>query len=247
MLIKHEIFKDVHAVEMGTVSAALEEALTICKDVQYIRTKLIELQDGEIDEFELMDEITSYAVFDYSNLSVCKTCAVSVNQIVNKYLKQVLTGLSTFADNLSCATDCVFQIEEDELQTLISQAYNVISGMIFFVLVEFNIFSLTGETTADYDIDEVFDGYCRKNQLDPVTEADKLLTLSKEYKMKIDLFDSCPELEDQFYVVMGPNVIGIDFSLLTLDMVHSVIAGDVTPEQLVAEFLSLTESEEGNE
>lgn len=247
MLTKHEIFKDVHGVEIGTVSAALEEALTICGDAKYIREMLVQFQNGDIDEFELMDEITSYAVFDYNNLSVCKTCAASVNQVVNKYLKQVLANLGVFSENLSCATDCVFQIGDDELQTLIDQAYNVVSGMVFFVMVEFNVFSLIGATTSDYEIDEVFDGYCRKNQLDPIAEADKLLALSKEYKMRIDLFDSCPELEDQFYIIMGPNVIGIDFSMLTLDMVRDVLSGDITPEELVAQFQISVESEGDSE
>lgn len=241
MLIKHEIFKDVHPIEMSTVSAAMEEARVLISDIEQIRDSILSFRAGDMDEFELVECTEPYAIFNYSNLSLFNASVASVNQIVNKYLGQVLAKLVTFRDNLNKATDCVFQLEDDEFTALIDQAYDVISGFVFFVLVEFGVFAVADGST---DIDEVFDGYCRKHMLDPKEEATKLKELSNEYRMRVELFDACPEIEELFYVIMGPDVIGVDFTKLTLDMAHDVVTGVITPAQLIAQLQDSDDEED---
>ena len=237
MLVKHEVQKDVGVVDSVTLCAVFQEAHTIVNDMVEAHKLLKSFCEDPYDEFELADDLEALSVFDYSNITKFKMWFASKSLVTNKYLGKTYHKMGILEKKLSAAVDCSCALNEDEFAALRDLTYDVASGMLFFIISEFDIFNLANaDKSTNYPVDEIVDVFCKKIGKDPVDLANELVGLSKEYRMKISLFDSFPEYEDEFYKVMGPALSEVDGDSLTVEQVLSVIRGEISPDDLAEQM-----------
>ena len=246
MLNKHDVSILALCFERDSLISALTEAYQVVQNCKNIESTIKEYTEGSIDEFDVIDTIQDCSSFDLTDLEKFKTYRCSKKLIVNKYLVRVFSDVETLLKKLKRAEDASFCITDDEVKDIQDSIYKVISGMIFFILVEFDVFDClndNGDVVLD-SIDEIVVSYCQRYCKEPKDFLTELCNDSKVYTLKFDVFDSNPELELPFQQVMGPSIVGVDEEQLTLDIVKKVIAGDISPEDLVASMMSTSEGVE---
>lgn len=240
-LVKHETSTLIVTFSRESTVAAFEEAISLYRNCKFVYETLVDFVVNNGDEFDLLDALEPYSSFDVSNLSKFRTFKCSKSGMVNKYLDRVFEELSAFKKNLDAAIDASFCISKEELDLLMKQAKQVTAGMIFFALVEFHMFDAVKDDDSVHaeNLDEIIDTYCQKTRMDANTLISGIIEDSKIYKLRFDVFDSYPELEELFQKYMGPNILGVDESMLTIEMARQVVNGEITPEALVEMMASL--------
>ena len=242
-LKKHYLSEFAGTVPREFVVNSFREAVDLMQDCRKVYQLLQKYEDGEFDEFDLTDEVGLYSSFYVSDLQMYCHCLCSTSVMVNKYMKRTMEQYVSFSENLNKAIKACFCINEDEIKVLLSQAYNVISGVSFFCMVEFNLFDSIPDTGDVVEMDEIAFSYCRLTNKDPNDFVRECHEFATSFRPKFDVFDSYPELELEFQKVMGPNIIGVNEEYLTLEMVKEVLSGVTSPEQLVATVARLEEEE----
>lgn len=232
-LRKHEVAGALGAAEKDILKDTLSEAVALKKDCINIYRALKDFRENGGDEFDLLDNIEPCSTLNTTVLWRYCHCRFSVSDIVSKYLDRMFDVLSVFKSNLGKAIDAAFCIEDSELELLEGQAYKIASSCLFFLLVEFDVFSSIGDDSASTSIDETIVLYCQVYNKQPARFCAELFEESKEFHPKFDVFDGCPELEIEFQKVMGPLIVGIDEEDLTLDIVEGVIRGEIEPDVAV--------------
>lgn len=241
-LVKHEVSSLSGEVAREAIVSTFEEAVTLYHDCKHIYDALNEYKVAGGDELDLMDEVEPYKAFHLTSLAWFSSCKCSKNILVNKYLERVFCTISAFERNLSLAVDAAFCIQDDELDLLVKQSYDVVAGAIFFCLVEFDLFSnIDDEKTAE--VDEIVVSYCQRRMASLSDLQKELIEASKQFHPKFDVFDANPEYEDEFQKIVGPAIVGIDESCLTTELVKQVILGEITVEELMLTIAGSTEEE----
>lgn len=245
MLQKHEVCSLIHGITNQELVGLFKEAATLIKDVRVVWSELQSYQRGETEDWDLVDALEPYANVEIDNIAKFHAWKSSNDDIVNRYLDRVYYTIPVYAERLSYAIDCVFQLTDEEIENLIRCAYDVISGMVFLLVSEFGLYEY-GTGTADDgdpDIDEVFNEYCKSTMTNPAEFVKSMLAAAEEFRVKINLFDSYPEYENLFYAAMGPDIIAVDPELLTVDMVAAVVTGEISPEELIAQLNAIRAEE----
>ena len=142
MLVKHEVQKDVGVVDSVTLCAVFQEAHTIVNDMVEAHKLLKSFCEDPYDEFELADDLEALSVFDYSNITKFKMWFASKSLVTNKYLGKTYHKMGILEKKLSAAVDCSCALNEDEFAALRDLTYDVASGMLFFIISEFDILNL---------------------------------------------------------------------------------------------------------
>lgn len=234
MLIKHRINDVIRSLNIQDVSEMFAEALQLLRDAKVVYKELLDFKAGNVEDFEAADDLEPYTTVQYNSIAKFRTWKSSANALVNKYLEKMYPAIPVYEKNLIVAVDCAMQIQDSELDKLITQTYKVISGMGFLLVLEFELFEIpTMNDGTELDIDEVFDAYCKRTTEDPYKLAASLVQVTEEFPIKLELFDANPEYEEAFYKIMGPDAAYIDESKLTIDMVYDVVSGNKTPEELI--------------
>lgn len=241
MLVKHEIRNMIATLGSDNLFMAFSEAVDLFHDSKEVYRVLLKLRSGEMDGMDAADEVEDFSALTVTNLNLFCMWRSSTNMLINRYLDRVFANLKVYSKNLSMASDCLFNILPEELDHLIQQTYNIVSGMVFFCVFEFDILDVLGDSG---DIDEVLHNYCARNCIEPKHLAEEFKAATEEFRLKFDVFDSFPELENPFMKIMGPSIVGVDDTLLTLDMVRDVLDGTLSPEGLVEQLNALDEDQE---
>ena len=151
--------------------------------------------------------------------------------MVNKYLDDVIERIKVAEKNLNIAIDLMLAIKPEELDSLIGRMYDLASGLYYFIIKEFDL----EDTILDEECqDEIVVKYCSKKRYDYKDFATKMVVKSREFKLKVDLFDEFPQYEDAFYDAVGVDIISIDQSKLTLEMLKQFFGKEITIEELIA-------------
>ena len=245
MLRKHEVKEALSKGGVETLTEAFAEAYEIVKSIRYAHDLIKDFrEEWDGDEFELADSLEPLAVFNCDNLFLFSKWYASKSDVINKNLSRAVMQVGILQKSLQEALDCSCALEDKEFESLEKQTANVVSGVLFFLLSEFDLFQLASEDpTTDYAVDEIVDGYCKKSGVDAINLAQFLTSLSKEYRIRMAVFDACPEWEDRFHEMMGPLICGVDVEDVTLEQVRSIITGEMTPEDLVAAMNTKEEGE----
>mgnify|MGYP004630129371 CR=1 FL=1 len=241
-LAKHNVSSIAVGFPRDVLVSALSEAINLINDCKVMRETLQNLKDGKADEYDVADLLEDYSIFGTESLSVYRQCNTSDKIEVNKYLNRVFTDLEVLKKRLNSAIDVMCCIEKDEIESLMKSLYKVISGFLYFVLIEFNVFeclSENGTVKDDAEVDEILASYCKRENTAVGKLVDQLYGLSKEFVPKLDIFDSYPELEEPFQSIMGPSSACLDEKFLTLDMIKQVIDGTLSPDDLAQTILAM--------
>lgn len=231
MIKKHETLKDVGAVSTDRLLSCLEEACRLAHDAEEVYKILVSFKEGELFEDDAVEELEAYTKFNALNLGYFHAWKCSHYTVVNKYLDDVIERIKVAEKNLNIAIDLMLAIKPEELDSLIGRMYDLASGLYYFIIKEFDL----EDTILDEECqDEIVVKYCSKKRYDYKDFATKMVVKSREFKLKVDLFDEFPQYEDAFYDAVGVDIISIDQSKLTLEMLKQFFGKEITIEELIA-------------
>lgn len=234
MLIRHDVNTVVGTLERPVMEDVFLEALRLLRHSKYVHKTICDLEDGKIDSMEATDVLEDFVQMDFQSLSLFCSMRCSVSEMNNKYLERVIMDVHGYHSKLSAAVDCMFNLKDTEIATLKTVAYDVASGMTFFCSFEFDLLNIiSSNEVGDLEVDELVQAYCDKTLENPVYIAEEVREDMKHYRIRFDVFDAFPELEDEFFAVMGPSITGIDQTSLTIEDVRDVIFGNISPDDLV--------------
>lgn len=246
MLIKHETQTTVYAMRNDELLQCFMEAWSMTQQLMEIDRAFKQYEDEEIDDEELFDVLEDSGYFSYSTFGTFCDCVVSKSHVTVKYLLRVHVRLKNLVKNLRLIMDYECPPTKEECSVVRDELYDVIGGLLYFLVTEFKLTDVLADVLAqkeDLAVDEIYSMYCATTVSDPADFAHQVYELSQEYKYHLDFFDDYPEKEEAFEAVMGPYIVGIDEGCLTLELVDGVIAGTITP----GELLSIVNPVEGDE
>ena len=231
MIKKHETLKDVGTVSNDRLLSCLEEAIRLAHDAEQAYNILTEYKRGELYEDDAVEELEAYTKFTAINLGYFHAWKCSRYVVVNKYLNDVFDNIKVAEQNLNTSVDLMLSIKNEELEAVINQLYNLASSLYYFIVKEFDLEDLTHGVE---DQDEIVNKYCAKKCMDYSDFVIKMLNKSKEFKLKVELFDEFPQYEDAFYDALGSDIIRIDQRKLTLEMLKKFFGKEISQEELIA-------------
>lgn len=240
MLINHEIQTVVNNMRKDELFKCFTEAYTVACQLIELRSTLQQWKQGSLDDDELFDSIDELNYFSYNSLLDFSRWANSKDTILNKYLSRTMSYFEVVKKNVQIVSDSACVPTDEEYNLLLKGLYSIISGILYFIIHEFNLKTtiLAAETKDDVPVDEIVSHYCASTNKDLLDFVLSVCELGDKFKFKLDFFDDYPNKEEDFERVMGPLVVGIDEATLTISLVDDVIAGKITP----AELLEITNS-----
>lgn len=247
MNIKHEtntllgvVSEEDCSLMYGELRNALNAATSTYKNLKL-------MQDGEMDEFDVLDELETAWICDYKVTSDFSERASSRFPAITKCLRELVPGKNDYETvigryNKICSRLCenALGIEESDVEELLTVLNDLIGKIVFTMRYEFALDKLvnTYEETQSYAEMEIlnsFKNYCSKLGMDDekmLTEARTIIALNEKFKSKVEFFEDYPELEAPFEAVMGPYIADIDTDKLTLELVRQLLTEEITPEIL---------------
>lgn len=253
-MIKEHVYnntlKKYNTVEL--VSVVKELVTCLQKSVETLRV-LGRLQDGEIDEFDALEELELSECSDVAKVREYAYYASSTMDVINRVLRRcfgyAIDGEKTeqgtidlLNKNINTVVDDWAGLTEDDIQVFNDLCTRIAADTAYVLKFEFGLektiedYKENGKNELEADIDYVFRTYCDKYDLDLILECDEIVELSKIYKPILPVFDDYPELEEAFEAVVGPYLADVDSNSLTLDIVKKVLNGDIKPEELYKLF-----------
>lgn len=246
-LVKHEVSTLLAVPSQDMMVDTFAEAfdcLNNAKSIYQITKQYLEMGEGAWDSFDLWDDLEPFCTFFTENLEKYSRFMCSKSYMINKYTARVLSNEAGLVEAFEKATCASFCITDAELQIISNFAYKVASGMIFFLISEFNVFDMiTDSGFSEDEVDEILALFTQRRVMQPVKLAEMLINDSKIYQLKFDIFDSFPEEEKKFLEIMGPDIVGVDETYLTMEMVASVIDGTLDPAELLSLMKGFVEEE----
>ena len=188
------------------------------------------LSDDEIDE--LLEVIESAEIQNFDAIVLFYNHCYSTWDSLNAYIKNTLVTIKEFNSIVQKYSNSWTCPSMRDLTILYNYGRDVLKNLLFIVYFEFDMGSVNyEEKDGRYYIDEIYDKYCKQYGLDPEEHTKTIEDLKSVYKIKLNFFDEYPTLEEPFETMMGPNIINIDESKITLDIVKKVITGEMSDQQ----------------
>lgn len=236
---KHEYNKVIQKFTTEDIHQYLSEAMSLVDNMLSIVCFSQKFLEGSIDDFEYFDSIDELGTLNTSTLDAVAFSRATQNEIVAKYLKETISIKDRLYNNISVVRKSGCFFDEEEASKIEAAARNVITGVIYTIVFDFNVFEFAQAVDAgeaEPVIDESFYMYCNSKGRQPEDLANACLDIFNSFRLKLTWFENFPELEDEFYIVMGPNVIAVqDMELNEVD-VRAVVNGELTPEDLLAKY-----------
>lgn len=235
MKIKHESSSLVSKATNEVLVSFMTEALDAISDCKYLVDSITRKQSGELDEDDLLDVIESPLLTNTKSIVMYRSCCFSIYNGINYYMKTIVEYINNVSNNLEKLNSMGVYLTEDWENLLKSEASVIIGGLCHVLWHEFsmeNYLNLVAEGVEDPEIDEIFYTYCDNCFLTPTEVANAINADRNTYKFKLNFFDQYPEHESIFEELMGPYIVGVNESVLTLDMVLKLENGDITPAEL---------------
>jgi hypothetical protein len=210
---------NVGNVAFGTCSTVLKYAKNSCSDISAISRGLLKVYEDIDGEEEIGED-------DDGNVI---TKPVHFDSPYNLMLKD---------------RDEIFGLgcDKDLLERFKKEVYEVLSQVAYAIRYDF-VLDQTVESAAKFPgdlkqlvVDHAFSDYCSSNNLDSTETACEIVKISVENKPKLAVFDERPDLEDEYYNVVGPYASDVDEDRLTVKDVEDIIAGKVLPVDLYEHY-----------
>ena len=198
------------STESGTTSYNLESILT----------------DDEIDD--LLELLEDSEIQNHDCINLFYSHCYSTWDSLNAYLRTTVFTIVEFNKLISKITNSWTCPTMEELKKSHNYARSILTNLLFIVYFEFDMDSVNNLVDGRYYIDEIYNKYCMQYGLDPEEHTKVISVLKSVYRIKLDIFDEYPELEEPFEAIMGPNYANIDEDKLTIEIVKGVISGEMS-------------------
>lgn len=234
MVKRHSTNDTISKISKENLIGFYDECRTAIDVLLSLREAIEQYEDGSIDDEKLYDIVCNSDIVNYSNIDIYRWSVCSWLPAVNRYMGDLLLQIDTYNKKVTYFTENFLYLEPKDIEFFNSYTYLLLSGFIYIVYFDFRMFEIAGSDDGNYDIDEIYDAYCKLNCIDPVEDSETVSKLSKIYKFKLAIFDEYPEYEDDFEKILGPYRLEIDEEQLTVDMVRDLINEKISIEDLIS-------------
>lgn len=242
MVKQHEINSIIARFKVEDLETFLAEGINAILKCRHLIDEISNYRGGEMDEDELLDVLDEFHL-ESMMLSKCSSGFFSVNRGVNHYLRKTVRSLDRLVRKITTVTESGCYPTDNELDIMLSEANAVVAGLSYILVFEFEMketLATVGENTVE---DEVVFNYRRKTSKTAESVVKSLIEISEKYKIKLEFFDSYPDLEEPFEAFMGPYLSSINPEHLTIELVTQLLAGEITAEEMF-ELVKADELEE---
>lgn len=248
MITKHVSDSTIRKATNDDLIEFFREALKLIKNSQEIIKIGQDFTDGEIDEDDEIDLLEDCIYDDTGAILMFKNSCLSTYPSINFYMQDLLDVINTNTKNIQSICDSGVYVTEEWRSLLLEQNEKIIGGMCYVLWYDFQLDKyVDSKDSDDVIIDNILKGYCDTESIPVEDVVAYIEQMRKEYKFKLLVFDECPEKEEPFIAVMGPYLGNLDQSKLTMKLVDSVLAGEITPEELCMQIALSSGSIEGVE
>lgn len=235
MIKKHERNSAIVSISNEKFDAFFSEAIATIYALDPLYKDLCSFQEGTVEDEEIYDNLEDLSL-KVNNILVISECFPSVIPANSKYLKKTAFALEQLIENVRLIVDSGAYPDNQEVLILKDEIYTVIGGLAYFLLNDFSILEMLdgiAEKQSSVDIDEIFASYVKSTGANALELGCKLSEFHRNYKFRLDLFDEYPEYEQSFEKLMGPDYNLIPDGVLTIEMVRSVIDGEISSVELI--------------
>lgn len=242
---EHEANMSVGRLEPEDLLRFLNQSIAITKGLQNLDEELKEwidniseecgitsctmesvLTDDETDD--LLEILEDAEIQDYDCINLFYSHCYSTWDSLNAYLRTTVFTIIEFNKLINKLTSSWTCPTMEELKKIHNYARSILTNLLFIVYFEFDMDSVNNLVDGRYYIDEIYNKYCMQYGLDPEEHTKVISELKYVYRIKLDIFDEYPELEESFEAIMGPNYANIDEEKLTIQIVKGVLSGEMS-------------------
>lgn len=254
MLIKHEYKKDLSHLKLEDVTKVVEEITDCLESLEEAVDSLQKLSDNEIDgetfltyfeELVISDNMSTFLNYASSSCSIVMAINRVFSSLVNVTIEidgkvQRIEGLIGKYDKIVNKCSSIWaEPSESEIPEIIELVKTLIGRLAYVMYYEFGIkesYQDLADGIVDYRINAAVNQATQEMSVDSEEFITGMAALHKANKPNIGIFDENPELENAFMEIVGPYLLDLSESDITLDLVMSVITGKVDPANLYEMF-----------
>lgn len=208
--------------------------------------KEVYLSKYELDEDEEFEYFQLDTLETLCDLNVGKTMSIFVkavgskNPSTHRRLRMLAQEFGRLRDLAQESTDKYLPLSKREIDNISDYIIECLGQVSYFLYYQFNVDKFMKGYDNDEDeleVDVSMFNYCDSKGYDIAKVAVLINKTMLEHKPTLPVFDEVPELEDQFYDIVGGYVMDFDKleSKLTVDDVKFVIE---SPDMNFEEFIA---------
>lgn len=196
-----------------------------------------EMDDDDIEDFFLDVHFESISSFrKLARLYICDYQPVNIYFLRTSHYFESLVELCTNISNR------YYSPNESETEEILDLTYKTLAGVCFLLGTDYHCYDTVKASIDGREVDYDKIVYEHFSKFSLVTEdrlkmcldfAKDVFDTSKEFKIKFDVFDACPEKEAQFTELLGPDIGAIDETQLTIALVDDLLSGKISVEELL--------------
>lgn len=239
MIIKHEVDCTIANVTRSLCRDFFVEAVSVISQLVMADEEIAALLDENIDPYDVYDVLEELEL-SISSSVMFSSCMPSKDLALNKYLRRTVHNLQTLKDNIEQLVITGRAPDVEDARILHNELFVTVGGLAYFVLTDFAVFDTSLQLKLkkdDYDIDEIVDSYLKATNLSVENFCTQMCDYATAYKYRLDLFDECPELEEKFESLLGPDYYNIPEDVLTKEIVQNVIDGTLSVDAFVKKYI----------
>lgn len=232
MVVNHKINKAIASIKKEHLTGFFDESRNSIEILTGLRDAFEAYEEGSMDSEDLYEVVCSSEIQAFY-AEIYYLTASSFIPSISRHAMTLCEQIKQYNEKVKYFNDNFLYLEDGDITTFRNYTYSILAGLLFIIYYDFH---LDDVFAGSDDIDEIYDYYCKQNDLDPVSDATDVNNLRKAYKLKIDIFDEYPEYENAYDSLVGPYRFDIDEDQLTIDHVKRLIAGEIDVFGLIREI-----------
>ena len=238
MIVKHNSDKVISDVSIEIFTSFFKDSVSVINKLVSLHGMLVDFNNGIVSDDDMFDELDDLSI-KINSIQLVSECRTSVVNSNNRYLINTVSTLERFLENVRGLVDLGRYPDAKDAEILAEQVHYVIGGLAYFMIYDFGIDQFLfkiADGVKSPDVDEVFVAYCKGFGVNPINFGKDLVEIHKAHKFKLDVFDECPELEEPFEKIMGPDYNIVPEGMLDIGLVKNVISGELALHELLQLF-----------
>lgn len=220
---KHEISTTGVGITDEEIYNAFAEIWKLTKLLDNLHSSCESFDNEEFDDDDLSDECETVR-FLVPNFKRMVDAHASTLPRVDRYGKEILLQLDFLRDTMKESQAIFFADGTTQLKSRIKSTIGYLSYWLYH---EFSI-----EDTED--VDSIVRLYINANPgITIELIRDKIQNWMEKYGVPVSIFDAIPELENEFWAIMGPDAAEIDEKFITAEDVADLVAGKISPSDVL--------------
>lgn len=231
MVINHKINKAIASIKKEHLVGFFEESRNSIEILTALRDAFDAYEEGSMDADGLYETVSSSEIQAFY-AEIYYLTASSFIPSISKHAMSLCKLICEYNEKVKYFNDNFLYLEDSDIATFRNYTYTILAGLLFIIYFDFHLDDIVA---GNEDIDEIYDYYCKQNDLVAALDAIDVNNLRRVYRLKVDIFDEYPEYEDAYDAIVGPYRFDIDEEQLTIEHVKRLVSGEIDVFGLIRE------------